>query len=108
MGDTSAVRRDGRILPPFVACLATSVARIVNNSDNLHLAGALGAWLDRMEKEFPQPILQEFFADPSAYAELAFILAVALLASVVPARAVPKPLSSARLKHHEGAPSPMG
>jgi ABC-type lipoprotein release transport system permease subunit len=66
--------------------LLLSVARIVNNSDNLHLAGALGAWLDRMEKEFPQPILQEFFADPSAYAELAFILAVALLASVVPAR----------------------
>jgi putative ABC transport system permease protein len=49
-------------------------------------AGALAAWLDHMEKEFPQPLLQEFFADPAAYAELAFILAVALLASIVPAR----------------------
>ena len=50
------------------------------------LAGALGALLDHMEKQFPEPILREFFADPAGYAELALMLGAAALASIAPAR----------------------
>jgi predicted permease len=65
-----------RGFPPVLAGMAVGFA----------VAGGLGAWFESMEKEFPEPLLKQFFADPAGYVELVIMLLVAALAAVAPAR----------------------